>query len=642
MALSREVLDGLVELVMGCTARVTALDGGFPAGAAFFVDGDLLITNRHVVGDPVEGQEQKVLVSPFGGQPRQATVLAPSERDADLDIALVRCPPQAGDPPRTAVLLHRDMPRAESGYQLVGYPREDFYTDLGAGLEAPDAHANPRLDNVTKRPQLLRMRDIQIKKGFSGGPVLSWETGAIAAVAVYTESEDAALGGGAIPVDRAADAYEELRLLVSEPPAAANRWRELLGRAHWESLGLVWDPGSQVDVYLSGDRSCWRIARRSGEDGSPFTVRDLGDEMGEVLARWARSSGRRDESEVKLLGHLLSAALFPASTADHLPEPAPHNREPVLFRLHVDPSGPLAELPWELVTVPQDPDRFLAAQEGYAFARVDDIPSASGEAPGTQANRRPRVLGVVVRPSELTLQPPRYVGGKSVPWPEAGDIESELSRAINNPGRFDVTVETNPHIGVLDSLTSDSQFDIVHYVGFGYEDEHRSYLALADSSGRQIQWMLADKLLGAFARTQPRLLVLELGLPPFEQRQEPLGPGILAAARNAGAPAVVSTRPLHPLQHSGFNWTFYDALGRGRSVEHAVQLGRDSALSSLSDDFASFGWFMLATGRAPRSRVVEPATEDTLGEPAYDDRRRRSFATDMGDQARTSDDFRGP
>ena len=39
----------------------------------------------------------------------------------------------------------------------------------------------------------------------------------------------------------------------------------MLDQEHWEGLGLSWDPSQQVDIYLSGDRSCWRIAVRKDE-----------------------------------------------------------------------------------------------------------------------------------------------------------------------------------------------------------------------------------------------------------------------------------------------------------------------------------------------------------------------------------------
>src|SRR5688500_12491695 len=119
MAVPDEVLKGLADLLPETTARITQVDGGLPAGASFFVSDSLLITNRHVVGEPPADGPQQVRVHPYGGQPEVGTVLAPSAVNPGLDVALIRV---AANSDRPSVVLHRALDRGE--YVIAGYPRE--------------------------------------------------------------------------------------------------------------------------------------------------------------------------------------------------------------------------------------------------------------------------------------------------------------------------------------------------------------------------------------------------------------------------------------------------------------------------------------------------------------------------------------
>jgi hypothetical protein len=631
VTLPESVLKGLGDLLMDCTARITQLDGSLPAGAGFFVSDTLIVTNRHVVGEHEEGRTREVLVQPYGSTPRSGAVLPPSVIDPSLDIALVEV---VADHATPAVVLHQVLDRG--GYLFAGYPTEDFYTDLKAGLEVADAQGRPRNDNDTTRPQLLRLTDVQIKPGFSGGAVLSTTTGAVVAVTVYTEDQDDDLGGGALTIEQAVSAYPELRRLAAEPPGATQRWREILERPRWEGLGLVWDRDEQVDIYLSGDRSRWRIGTRSDDAGPERTVRDLGDEMTEVLVNWARSSGRRDESEVRLLARLLSAAILPPPVAECLPPPAGRNRDPVLVRLHVDPAGPLADLPWEFATDPSDPQLFLAATDGYAFVRVNP------DAPAGRARRlevRPpdtqlRVLTIVVQPDNTTRWPSVVDTRELIPWPSSADLEAALAASIGGPKTaqnanvFMLETLRNPTLSQLKMLGQqpEAEFDIVHYVGFGYQERaeadrasgiDRSMLACSAGPGGadDLRYHNATELLKAIGEFRPTLVVLEFGTPSLDQPYEklgkgcqPIGPSLLGAASTLGVDAMVCTRPLHPIQYNRFNEVLYTRLAAGQTVEQAVQLARQALLTDAPIDFAGFGWFMATTGNSTRARYFDGPT----------------------------------
>jgi len=631
MAVPDEVLKGLADLLLESTARITQVDGGLPAGACFFVSDSLLITNRHVVGEPPADGPQEVLVHPYGGQPESGTVLARSTVNPGLDVALVRVAPTSDRP---AVVLHRALDRGE--YVLAGYPREDFYTDLGPGAEVPPSvKGNPRNNICTTRPDLLRLKEVQLKPGFSGGPVLNATTGAVVAVTVYSEDLGAALGGAALPMELAVAAYPELAELATEPPLAAHRYKEILGRSQWEALGLVWSRDEQIDIHLTGKRSCWRIGLRKDDVGplsTELTARELGDDMSEVLVQWARSAGRRDESEVLLLGRLLSAALFPPRVADRLPPPADRDSDPVLVRLHVDPAGPLADLPWELATDPADPERkrFLSATQGYAFVRVNPgAPVASGKAaePRTK-DEHMSVLRIVVQPDDTTNWPPVVDTKTPLPWPTSSKINEALATRVGAPKSLDgsplfvTEAFVNPTLYDLMSRAQERGADIVHYAGFGYQEPEdgmrsgldRSWIACwAGTSSDDLRYHKAKEVLREIAGLEPRLVVLEFGTPsldrPYDlvggQRCQPIGPALLEAADTLGLDAMVCTRPLHPIQYDRFNAMLYTLLGAGHTIEQAVQSARRALLIDAPVDHAGFGWFVVTTGNSLRRRFYE-------------------------------------
>ncbi|MEU4425896.1 serine protease [Actinoplanes sp. NPDC024001] len=596
------------------------MDGSLPAGAAFFVSSTLLVTNRHVVADATE-----VTVQPFGAASRTGTVLAPSMVKPELDIALVRVDADQSMP---AVVLHR---RLDLGpHRLAGFPREDFYQNMTGGIEVRLASGSPRFHNETKKPELLRLSEVQIKPGFSGGPVLNARTGTVTAVCVYSENPDDDLGGGALTVDEILDAYPHLATLAAEPPDATRRWREVLGRSHWESLGLVWNPNEQVDIYLDGDRSLWRIGIRPDDLALVRTVRDLGDELSDVLVGWARNSGRRDQSEVRLLGRLLSGALFPAEVADRLPRPADRTSDPVLIRLHVDPSGPLADLPWEFATDPRDYERFLAATEGYAFVRVDShAPMGSGRLRPRTADEPVGVFAIVVQPENVTCWPPVVEAGTLMTWPSCAELSGQVTGSIESPrtasgsAAFRSDILLNPTLNMLRMHQPTVPVDIVHYTGFGYQEPEiekdprsgldRAWIACSAGTGiDNIRPQRARDFLNIISRLQPSLVILEFGMPalvpPYDihwRGYQPIGPVLLSAATELGFDTMVCTRPLHPHQHDVFNQSFYQQLAAGQTVEQAVQLARQTLMTESSIDFAGFGWFTATTGNSPRARFFD-------------------------------------
>src|SRR5207248_2662285 len=186
-----------------------------------------------------------------------------------------------------------------------------------------------------------------------------------------------------------------------------------------------------LDLRLEGTRSRWQVGLIEGGKLIEQTVRDLGPEVAEVLFRWAQRGRISSEGEVKLLGRLLSGALFPQGIRERLYEL--RQADDVMVRLESSDAD-LIDMPWEFATVPiidEDPARgeetFLAAELNYQFNRLARQAREPVEPTGI-----PRVLGVVVQPSSDRLPMALDQHGKAARWPENVDkLADELTAAVD-------------------------------------------------------------------------------------------------------------------------------------------------------------------------------------------------------------------
>jgi hypothetical protein len=592
------VVGRLIELLQDCTAWVKTPKG---LATGFFIEQDLVLTSGHVVGD---GQGMTVL--PFGESEPRPCEPVPPQSATEVDVALLRVSGPRADQDRPVVLL--DLGLTSGAYHLAGYPKEAL-DPAARGLEVLPVQAHSVLHPETRQPTQLRIEPgQQIKPGLSGGPLLSEFNGAVVAFNRYSENPDAALGGAAVPISLVAALYPEVDRVLTVPPAGTRPWRELLGRTRWESLGHVWNPEEQLDILLTGDRTRWRIGLRTETVGQELSVRDLGDELAEMLVQWAQHRQGRSKQEVELLGRLLSTALLPGAVADHLPPPDPGGGrdEPFLIRLHLDPSGPLTDLPWEFALVPgSTPARFVATEESLAFTRVV-APGPGPEAviPREPPGDRPTVLAVVVQPAAVQPKLPAVAEGPKTPypWPPVEALAEQLTAAVRATGTLDLDLLVNPELFDLQERIGERRYDVIHYLGFGIQ-EGGGNLAFSDGAG-DLAFHECAEVFDSFQRAWPRVVVLQFALPPYDLQAEPITPCKLAGAFGAGVEAVVCSRPVHWRQYERFNKIFYDRLGRGRPIEAAVQGARNGLRQDKRVDFAGFGWFSLLTGPRPRVTLI--------------------------------------
>ena len=604
-ALSADDVAALVDLLEQCTVLICTKDGR-SNGAGFFIDDRTLLTCAHVVklGDEVD-------VTPYMRERRTGTVIQ-RRSVGEGDVALVTVEPDPADPSlQPAVLLDINVDRGS--YHAAGYPKDEIFD---AGLEVLRYDGSPRRSPSGELVG-VQLAGRQITFGMSGGPVLNDRTGAVVAIVQSSKGTETVLGGGAIPIAFVAKEFDEVEELVKMPSVSTNRWRDAVPASAWADVGREWrEQTPTFDIRVSGGLSKWLVALEP--DGQPLqevTVRDLSEEVAEVLFKWAQTRPVRGPSEVQLLGGLLGGALLPKGLAERLI--GAQGDGELYVRLRVDPENELADVPWELATLRHD-SIGLGAQRQIRFARVV---RALGAATSFMPQRTIPVLAVVAQPDDFEY-PAVFYDGKLVEWPNASRIRERLHRAVGNPP-FEATVLENRTPAQLTVALAEGtapRFDVLHYLGLARSGVHGLEFAMSDGEGGA-SWVSGQTFCGWIRDSGVRVVLIELMMTPYALDAEPVSLRKLVGDVRGRVQAVIATRsPVHFRQFQPFNEGFYACVANGETVEAAVQAGRFAVQANHPlGDYAGSAWFTGSTGERAGLRLYDAelaSASVTVREPA--------------------------
>jgi hypothetical protein len=594
--LSEDTIERLKDIVRKATVLVFV--NGRAVGAAFFISDDLLLTCNHVAD-----QQDAVEIQHLGRERRHVEVI-----DTDpVDLALLRCHRLQGERAPCAVLGRRLEGR---DCFVAGFPREDGQP---SGQEVFDVEAHPRTDPDRRRGR----RAVAADRGRQDHHLRDERRPgrqrpmAVIGIILSSKNPDDNLGGGAVPMARAAKAFPQVAQLLEKSTMAMGEWRDVLGRDHWQWLGRSWSSVEEcIDLQVAGKLDCWQISLdQTAGPPQDRTAANLGNDVAEALFLWAQRRHVRGSEEVGKVAPLLARALFPKEIEDHLHSVSQANS--VLVRLHVERGNVLADIPWELSAVPGEKE-YLAAAAKYRFVRVVD---------GRTLPARPKasvsVLGVVVRPSNWQYPSTQGRDGNqssdSPDSPDLRNLRNALRNSVeNNDFKFDLCESAQP-AEVIEALKR-RPYDVLHYLGSGREENDGAAIVFVDSAGRE-SWASADStraILDTAQKNGVRVVVLELMLPPEQQRYKPLTCRVLDVPIKDSVSAVVLTNlPVQPEQCHQFNGKFYQVLKKGKSVEEAVQQARDTLQCNTPEgDAAGFGCFTIVTGPQSNIHLVSPPPED--------------------------------
>ena len=630
----------LEKLAQRCTVRVAV---GEQHGTGFFLAPRLVMTCRHVIeaalNDAGHADVGRISVEDHRGRTGNVTDVTvrpgviPPDAPRWPDLALLDVN-DLDDLPAVVIDAAPELPNVD--LFLPGYPGSGAMSYETLPL-ASGGQANYR----DQSGPYLRLTGDRVVGGFSGRPVVSRRTGLVCAMVRLTKDHQELAGGFAVPVATMLDHLPRLVALHDAPPAAARDWLDACNPKNFRDVrgpdGRRYDPYSApggrqevVDLVLQlADDAlkgvpmvAWQVktcrrgalpAEASATSslmtdtpvGDPITVQvsDLGAGMLEVLDGWSRRRLPEQEQDMLILGPLLLRALLPGAVEELVKKLVAEEAHP-LVRLRV-PDGPpdaLHVTPWEFASSPQ---LRLASDRRLSFSRYVDRDS-----PEHRPRKSLRVLGTVVCPEDIVPSLPGRITSRGLERfsgsAELRELIEDDLRRVQPSGVIQPFFETDTNVTRLEQrATTQGPWDVVHYVGFGWE--HNTSLAFG--GGRSIQEVPVSTVVGKLAGRPPAVVVFQLLSPPLDRPSSPLSPARLQPLLSNGVQAVVVAHHVATRQHlSSFNTAFYDALARGDSVETAVQCARQELAEAPPEgDHGAFGAVTVTTIRRGDVRLIERA-----------------------------------
>ena len=584
----------LSDLLHQCVVKVATRSD---QGTGFLVRTDLVLTCRHVVQGVALGDA--VAVTDYLGKPLTATLLATYPADTDLpeqasdrwpDLAVLKVT-DAGELP--AVILTEDV--ASGAKVLVGcYPGK---TQIEYQTLSYDVGPSANLDKAGHR--YLQLKAESVDPGLSGAPVLTPD-GFVCGYVRLTRREGTPLGGWVVPVADVLALAPDVKKAFQEPGPAAYAWVNLLKAVHLKTHGgrdetgrrldAEQTPAATVDLELvrrnppPAHVSEWEV--KAVGSGVPHVVgtADLGDGVLEAVDHWSRRHTIDSKEHVRLLGQVLNRALMPQALADLVEEQC--NGKTPLLRLRVDEKNDLAQIPWEYACGAKE--HGLATDPRLNFSRFVDR-----EATPMVVGKEARVLVVVNRlDRQLAQEPERQL---------VDSLRMILDKETLLHARVKVALNFDDFSDRLrrEPWDDNEPWDLVHYIGSFCDNGKLSFRDFG--SGKVgVDLTTVANVLG---ESGARVVVLQ----QYEQGPETVvDSNELLGLLDGSVRALVLAEHAQTPQHvTTFNSAFYEELGKGQSVEEAVQRGRRRLKDNPpNSDYTAFGSVSVTTTRTGDVRLL--------------------------------------
>jgi hypothetical protein len=562
------------DLLPSCTVRIEVAN--VHRGSGFFVGPGLVVTCAHVIESKRLTSTEVERVIKVIDRDDVAYPVEPLKQfwsDRDIDLAVLKLRKNTDHP---CVLLDRGL-RAFDELHTFAYPEghpEGVPTTLRA--EGATGAARP----------WYKLGGGQVQPGMSGAPVLNLRTGAVCGILNRTRDQHLALGGYAIPATVLLERDPTLLTKNQRFHEQDSRWFELLTlhqqqhrRQAWEAdPSRVTAPFKQFIVTVGETSDGWQVSADIYPEGRniPAVRVDLNTvrrQVARLLRNWA-SRGRVQQGEqIRLLGSILYSAVFPLGIGrefEALRQEPDGEQVFVGLRFEEGTDEDLIQLPWEHLCLPADRGVYLAAESRLSLARTSlkqphktDQPPKSGSL---------SILVVAVKPKEFDDEPLRPEDRRA---PLIQRTVNELEDAVERVDGLEIVTLENPEPDDLEQQIERGGYDIVHYVGFGRFQGTAEELAVGAKTTRDaIDYVPIDVFASCIRQSAPRLVVLQLceapaGVVPADFAL--MGPALV----NIPIPAVVAYQyPLAPEVAAKFNLAFYESIGKGHSVDRAVQRAR--------------------------------------------------------------------
>ena len=216
----------LIDLLHLCTVQIKSSGGD---GSGFFIGLSTILTCAHVVED-AQDTGDPILVN-YMGKEYPADIIKYAAKPFP-DLALLKI--SLGN--HICVALD---PTVQLNDELYGFGYQEEFQG-GEGIYGK--YVAPSWFDEARTQKLIKFSDTLVIPGFSGGPLLNLNTGAVCGVIKRTLGESAPMGGRAVPVNYAIDLFE---LKSFQDPA----WLEAQSQ-HMVSRSAKNIPTSKQDILL--------------------------------------------------------------------------------------------------------------------------------------------------------------------------------------------------------------------------------------------------------------------------------------------------------------------------------------------------------------------------------------------------------
>jgi hypothetical protein len=199
----------LTPLLKRCTVRISIPNGGF--GTGFFIAPGWIITCAHVVKRV--NQIVDILWKNTQNNEVEEKILKAEVKlvfGESSDIAFLKLTTKDKHP---CVYIDQNYPQTDDLLYVFGYPA-GFGEDYSAGDSITIRYEG---ESVSKNSgTLLKLKQGQIKPGFSGSPLLNMRTGGVVGIITTTRDPGLDMGGRAIPIDMIYPSPKLLNLSIAE------------------------------------------------------------------------------------------------------------------------------------------------------------------------------------------------------------------------------------------------------------------------------------------------------------------------------------------------------------------------------------------------------------------------------------------
>ncbi len=299
----------------------------------------------------------------------------------------------------------------------------------------------------------------------------------------------------------------------------------------------------------------------------PLTRRTI-----DVFEEWLRDGKITKANEMQVLGMHLYRAIFSGRVEDLFQETlkrARNQQQRLRVQLSFKPkAGELASMPWEYLYSPDtdmEPGFWFATHLNLVLSRYMPLGSERDQAVPSVDNKV-RILVVVSQPEDLGPVIADPVIDQIKKLQEKLPIELEIHRETTLDSLVDKIQEVQPNV--------------VHFIGHGRfnREEGQGQIALL-AFNNNADWCADSQFASVFSQVspKPRLVFLHLcesataKLDAFSSTFSGLAPKLIQAE----VPTVVAMQyPITNLAAIAFTRAFYESLGKGSTIDDAVQEGR--------------------------------------------------------------------